>query len=225
MCVTRHASGWPRFFPLLREGWGVGFFLFPFLFPWNFHCVFIKFASFQYVPQVSNVFPNLFPVALTLCHILCPQYYSCNLYKGAQRMRLQHIISVSGMFKICAQLNKDVDQCVCFFWRNIAKFRPEKYDFDVYKGFSTRKWPKFARLSIKKVPDHQIFMISSTRQPRIQEEPVLVCNQIWLNHLSYITKLKKKNLDADGKRKRIELCGPNKLISTSHIIYYHQCIM
>jgi hypothetical protein len=59
-----------------------------------------------------------------------------------------------------------------FFWRNIARFRPEKYDFDLYKGFSVKKWPKFARLPIEKVPDHQIFIISSTRLPRIKKDPV-----------------------------------------------------
>jgi hypothetical protein len=42
----------------------------------------------------------------------------------------------------------------CFFClRNFAKFRPEKYDLDLYKGFfSLEKWPKFARFIIKKFP-------------------------------------------------------------------------
>ncbi len=32
----------------------------------------------------------------------------------------------------------------CFFFS--AKFRPEKHDFDLYKGFSmTKNWPNFAR--------------------------------------------------------------------------------
>jgi hypothetical protein len=69
-------------------------------------------------------------------------------------MSLQHIISVSGMFKswfknFSAELNKDVDQC--FFWgRNIAKFRPEKYGFDLYKGFSMNKWAQIRQISNKK---------------------------------------------------------------------------
>jgi hypothetical protein len=35
-----------------------------------------------------------------------------------------------------------------FFGRNFAKFRPEKYGFDLHKGF--QKWPKFARCPPKK---------------------------------------------------------------------------
>jgi len=65
-----------------------------------FHSLFIKFASSQYVPQVSNVFPNLFPIALTLCHI--------------------------------------------------AKFQPEKYDFDLCKGFSMEKMAQIRQISNKK---------------------------------------------------------------------------
>ncbi len=53
-------------------------------------------------------------------------------------------------------------------------------------------------------------MISSSRQPRIQKDPIclllsyLICSQIWLNHvmgycqLSYITKLEKKKPCCQG---------------------------
>jgi hypothetical protein len=42
--------------------------------------------------------------------------------------------------------------CVLFFsWRNFAKFRPEKYDFDLYKGFLMKKWHKFRQISKKKI--------------------------------------------------------------------------
>jgi hypothetical protein len=144
----------PCFFPF-QGGSGCWIFSVPNLFPWNFHSVFMKFASFQYVAQVSNVFPNLFPIALTLCHILCPQFYSCTLYKGAQRMRLQHIISVSGMFKswfknFCAELNKDVDQFF-FFGAKYCKISTWKIWFQpIQRIFHEKKWPKFARFPIKK---------------------------------------------------------------------------
>ncbi len=133
-------------FLLLREDRGVGFLLFLILFPRNFHFVFIKFATFQWVPQLV---PNS---SHFICHILCPQYYSCNLYQGAQRMRLrlQHIISVSANLDL-KKLCRAKQRCwsvLFFLGRNIAKFQPEKYDFNLYKGFSTKKWPKFARFPI-----------------------------------------------------------------------------
>jgi hypothetical protein len=145
--VRQHSPGGPRFFPWEGRS-GCWIFAVPNLFPWNFHSVFIKFASFQYVPQVSNVFPDLFPIALTLCHILCPQFYCCNLYtkepKGWDYNMSYLFQECSNLdLKICAELNKDVDRCV-FLWRNIAKFRPKKYDFPA------KKKPKFVRLPIKK---------------------------------------------------------------------------
>jgi hypothetical protein len=40
---------------------------------------------------------------------------------------------------------------VFMFWRNFAKFRPEKYDFDLYKGFfMEKKRPKIAKFPRKK---------------------------------------------------------------------------
>jgi hypothetical protein len=56
-----------------------------------------------------------------------------------------------------------LDQCFFFGGRNIAKFRPEKYGFHLYKGFSMKKMAQIRQISNKKVPDHHIFMISHTR--------------------------------------------------------------
>jgi hypothetical protein len=41
--------------------------------------------------------------------------------------------------------NQNLSKSSSSFWQNFAKFQPEKYDFDLYKGF------------------HQIFIISSSR--------------------------------------------------------------
>jgi hypothetical protein len=46
--------------------------------------------------------------------------------------------------------------CYCytvffFSWRNFAKFQPEKYDFELYKGFLMKKWHKFRQISKKKI--------------------------------------------------------------------------
>ncbi len=44
-------------------------------------------------------------------------------------------------------------QCFSNWWI-FAKFRPEKYDFNLYKGFSVgKKWLKFARFLIFKYPE------------------------------------------------------------------------
>jgi hypothetical protein len=54
-------------------------------------------------------------------------------------------------------------QCL-FEWRIFAKFRPEKYDFDLHKGFFMNKLdpnsPAFEEFFF---PNRQIFMISSSR--------------------------------------------------------------
>ncbi len=45
-----------------------------------------------------------------------------------------------------------------------AKFSLQKYDFNLFKGFSMEKNdPKFARLWGKKIPSCQTLMISSSR--------------------------------------------------------------
>jgi hypothetical protein len=51
----------------LGQGGDVGFLWVPVKFP----------IGFQSIPQVPNVFPSMF---LTLSHVLCPKFYSCNLY-------------------------------------------------------------------------------------------------------------------------------------------------
>ncbi len=138
----------PGLFPF-EGGLGCWIFAVPNLFPWNFHSVFIKLASFQYIPQLFNVFPNLFPIALSLCHIPCLQFYSYNLCKGAQRMRLQHIISVSGMFKswfkkLC-QAKQRCWSVFVFFWGEILPNFDLKNMISTYsKDSPWKKWPKFA---------------------------------------------------------------------------------
>jgi len=76
---------------------------------------------------------------------------------------------------------------VFFFWQNFIKFWPEKYDFDLCKGFLMKEMTQIfqiLKIKIKK----SFFLVLS----------YLACNQMWLNHfmddgqLSYITKLKKK---------------------------------
>jgi hypothetical protein len=83
-----------------------------------------------------------------------------------------------------------------------------KYDFNLYKGFSIEKnAPKFARFrQKKKFPNCQIFIYDQFQQVAKEYRRILifflfsclVYSQIWLNHLmddhhfSYITKLKQK---------------------------------
>jgi len=40
---------------------------------------------------------------------------------------------------------------VFLFWQNFAKFRPEKYNFNLYKGFSTKKMAQICQTPKKKV--------------------------------------------------------------------------
>jgi hypothetical protein len=46
------------------------------------------------------------------------------------------------------------------FW---VKFQPEKNYFNLYKGFFMEKMAQIHHISKKKIPIHQIFMISSSR--------------------------------------------------------------
>jgi len=100
-CVwgTMHPVG-PHFSPF-EGGPGSWIFAVPNFVPMKFSLCFHKICKFSICSPSFQWVPQLVPTALALCHILCPQYCSCNLYEGAQRMRLrlQHIISVSGMFK------------------------------------------------------------------------------------------------------------------------------
>ncbi len=50
-----------------------------------------------------------------------------------------------------------------FFGRNFTKFQPEKYDFNLYKEFSWKKWPKFTRFQGNYFLDLQFFTISSSK--------------------------------------------------------------
>jgi hypothetical protein len=87
-----------------------------------------------------------------------------------------------------------------FLWQNSVKFRPEKYDFDLYNGFSMKKTsPKFTRFG------RIFFQFVRIFNDKFQEVAknlegfcflffylykfnnnflisYLVCNQIWLNH-------------------------------------------
>ncbi len=78
-------------------------------------------------------------------------------------------------------------------------------DFNLKSNFHGKNGPSSPDFKKKKIPDRQIFMLSSSRQPRIQKDSAffllsyLVCSQIWGNHLmddrqlSYIHKIEKKN--------------------------------
>jgi hypothetical protein len=142
----------PGLFPF-EGGLGCWIFSVPNLFPWNFHSVFINLARSQYIPQLFNVFPNLFPIALSLCHILGLQFYSYNLYKGAQRMRLQHIISVWGMFKswkLCQAKQRCWSVFVFFLGEILPNFNLKNMISTYSKDSPWKKWPKFARFPIEK---------------------------------------------------------------------------
>ncbi len=69
--VRQHSPGGPRFFSFWGRIGVLDFGCSQFV-PMKFSLCFHEICKFQYLPQVSNVFPNLFPIALTLCHILCP---------------------------------------------------------------------------------------------------------------------------------------------------------
>jgi hypothetical protein len=46
---------------------------------------------------------------------------------------------------------------------SFAKFKLEKNDFDLYKGFFMRKWTQIHQISKKKIQNHHIFTLSSSR--------------------------------------------------------------
>jgi len=156
----------PGLFPF-EGGLGCWIFAVPNLFPWNFHSVFIKLASFQYIPQLFNVFPNLFPIALSLCHIPCLQFYSYNYIKEPKgwdyniSYRFQECSNLD--LKNCAKLNKDVDQCLFFFGVKYCQISTWKIWFRPIQRILRGKNGPNSPISNRKVPDHQIFMISSTR--------------------------------------------------------------
>ncbi len=50
-----------------------------------------------------------------------------------------------------------------FYWNFFAKFRPEKKDFDLCKGFFMTKLTKICQISIFKIPNCQSLMMTSAR--------------------------------------------------------------
>jgi len=71
--------------------------------------------------------------------------------------------------------------------QNFTKFWPEIYDFNTSKGFSWKKWSKFRRFWEKNYnPNHQIFMISSSRQAKSTTNSLsmgmLLCYKFLLFH-------------------------------------------
>jgi hypothetical protein len=55
----------------------------------------------------------------------------------------------------------ELRRAVFFLWQNFSKFRPEKYDFDLYKGLFMKKMTQNCQISKKNNSNNQIFMISS----------------------------------------------------------------
>jgi hypothetical protein len=86
------------------------------------------------------------------------------------------------------------------FWRKFAKFRPEKYDFELYKRFSMGKMAKFSQISRNKIKSRSPIFYDKFHKvvKNIELLSYLICSQIWLSHpmddrhFSYITKLNKK---------------------------------
>jgi hypothetical protein len=88
------------------------------------------------------------------------------------------------------------------FWRKFAKFRPEKYDFELYKRFSMGKMAKFSQISRNKIKSRSPIFYDKFHKvvKNIELLSYLICSQIWLSHpmddchFSYITKLKKNKM-------------------------------
>jgi hypothetical protein len=89
-----------------------------------------------------------------------------------------------------------------FFGRNFTKFRPEKYDFELFKRFSMEKMHKLTQFSRNKIKSRSPIFYDKFHKvvKNIELLSYLICSQIWLNHpmddhhFSYITKLKNKPL-------------------------------
>jgi hypothetical protein len=64
--VKQYGPKEPQFI-FFGGGWVLDFLLFP--------------MCLQHVPQVDNVFPNMFPIALPFIPNPYPKFYSCNIYK------------------------------------------------------------------------------------------------------------------------------------------------
>ncbi len=209
MCVRQHAPARPRFFPFEGES-GCWILAVPSFVPMKFSLCLHQICKFSICSSSFQCVAQLVPQQLSLYVI--SYALSITLVTYIQRSPKDEITTYHICFrdlqililKICAQLNKEVDQCV-FFGRNIARFRPEKYNFDLCKGFCTEQWPKFARFP-KKKGSRSLDFYDKFHQVAMNKEgscfffllSYLGCNRIWLNHLrddghfSYITKLQKK---------------------------------
>jgi hypothetical protein len=63
------------------EGGGCWIFIIPIKFP----------LILQHVPQIPNLFPNMPWEHFNVSHILCPEFYFCNIYKQPKTRRLPYI--------------------------------------------------------------------------------------------------------------------------------------
>jgi hypothetical protein len=72
---------------------------------------------------------------------------------------------------------------ILFICRNLAKFRPEKYDFELYKRFSMEKMPKFTQISRNKIQSRSPISYDKFQNvvKNIQLVSYLICSQIWLS--------------------------------------------
>jgi hypothetical protein len=57
----------------------------------------------------------------------------------------------------------NLSKLTVFLAQNFAKFQPEKYDFDLCKGFFMEKMTQSRQISKKKNPNCQIFIVSLQR--------------------------------------------------------------
>jgi hypothetical protein len=56
-----------------------------------------------------------------------------------------------------------VDSEYMFFGQNFARFRHEKYDFELYKGVYIKKMAQIVKFQEKKNPNRLIFTINSSK--------------------------------------------------------------
>ncbi len=54
-------------------------------------------------------------------------------------------------------------EAVFFFWKKFAKFQPEKYDFDISKGFFMERMAQIRQIVGKKSKLSKKIMITSSR--------------------------------------------------------------
>jgi hypothetical protein len=98
-----------------------------------------------------------------------------------------------------------------FYWRTFAKSLPEKYDFDLKEGFSTKKNdPNSPDFKKKILQIARFLLLVPVGSKKYRKDLIFsylhisTCSQIWLNHfpddshLGYITKLEKETLPSGG---------------------------